>query len=246
MAKTIVGLVLGGCCFLIVAAQLDAGYSSPKWASQLAQPSIVPILVTAVQVNTDRPTVTFGLQNTSAKAITAWHVSIAVGNQTSGRGVDAYRSFAGLTKDRSHLAPGGTITVTANLPSQVLESSVTPVITPTCAVFEDKSYAGDGKFADFVFQQRAAELAAWQQVTAALEKARTASAVNLSTLEGLLSTMDGLPASERATIVRQNARTNLSLAITAVRAGRSSAGPKLDSLLNNAHRNLAAAAAHSQ
>lgn len=194
----------------------------------------------------DKSGVTFNLQNTSAKAITAWHVRITLGDSNSGKGTDAYRSFAGLTRDRAHIVPGGTIAVAASIPSGTVATSSPPVVQPTCAVFEDRSFAGDATFADFIFKRRSAELAAWQQVFGELDKARAGGPVGLTTLEHVLSTMDASPQNDGADMVRQNARANLSLAIAAVRTEGASAASRLDGLLDRARRNLAAAMAHAR
>jgi hypothetical protein len=205
----------------------------------------IPLSVFSVQVDPQQPTATFILQNTGPKTITAWHVSIAVGKTTSGKGADGYRSFAGLTSDASHIPPGATITLTAAVPKGAAESSPAVSVTPDCAIFDDKSFVGDAKFAEFVFQRRSAELAAWQQVTEELDRVRLAG-VTVPALEQVLAAMDGTPQNNAGDLVRQTARTNLTLAIADIRVGRSNPVTRLNGLLDTARRNLAATRANSR
>jgi hypothetical protein len=122
-------------------------------------------------------TVTFTVQNTGTKTITAWDVRMFVGDATSGYGTDAYRSFAGLAKDTGrHIAPAAVFTATAR-PSRsrrpsIASQDVTAFIEPVAAVFADKSSVGDQKQVDFIFQVRAKRLAGWQAAIIKLEHAR--------------------------------------------------------------------------
>jgi hypothetical protein len=68
----------------------------------------------------------------------------------------------------------------------------------------------------------------------------------VSTLEAVLATIDGTPRNDGTDMIRQNARVNITLAISSVRAGQSSAASRLDGFLEEARHSLAAATAHSR
>jgi hypothetical protein len=203
----------------------------------------------------DGPAGTFLLQNTGSKAITAWHLAVGAGGDSGGLGVDAYRSFAGLIPDEAgtsrwgdvtYIAPGASIKVMAGITAGRGRGAAAGVMTPTCAVFDDRSFAGDAKFADFVFWRRGLERAAWSQITGELEKARARGVAGVPTLEAVLATIDGTSRNDGSDVVRQTVRTNITLAIMSVRAGESSAASRLDGFLDEACRSLAAATAHSR
>jgi hypothetical protein len=196
----------------------------------------------------------FLLENTGSKAITAWHLALGV-DHSAGTGVDAYRSFAGLVPDEArtsrwgdvgYIAPGASIRVIASIQDGRGGSSPAAVITPTCAVFDDRSFAGDAKFADYVFRRRAIERDAWREITGALVKARARGVAGVPTLEAVRGTIDATPRNDASDAVRQTVRTNITIAIASIRAGESSADSRLDGFLDEARRSLAAATAHSR
>jgi hypothetical protein len=197
-------------------------------------------------MNADPATVTFLVQNTGVKAITAWHVTIAVGDESKAFGVDAYRSFAGVADEQMHIMPGAVRSVTTNAPAALAASSSIAVITPTCAIFEDRSFAGDSKFADYVFRRRAAERAGLRQLNLELCQAKAAGPVSLTTLETLLSTMDVTVRSDGGDPHRQSVHANLAYGIARSRSGKSSAVLVLNGLLDDAKRDLAAVEAHAR
>jgi hypothetical protein len=146
----------------------------------------------------------------------------------------------------THIAPGASIRVMASVTAGRGRGAAAGVITPTCAVFDDRSFAGDAKFADFVFWRRGLERAAWSQITGELEKARARGAADVATLEAVLATIDGTSRNDGSDGVRQTVRTNITLAIMTIRAGESSATARLDGFLDEARRSLAAATAHAR
>jgi hypothetical protein len=144
----------------------------------------------------------------------------------------------------SYIRPNELITVTADLPGGT-KSSVPIVVTPTTAVFADTSFAGDSKYAQRVFEQRRKQLEAWQEIASRLNEARNAGAVDMAALERLLAVIDESIARNGGDIVRRTFRTNLSLRLADVRAGRAQALSALMSFIDEASRNVAAATAHS-
>jgi hypothetical protein len=230
----------------------DAASSFTEIDSQagVARESVpdVPMTVVSTQLSSDGRTVTFVVQNNSAKVVTAWDVAIRIGSELDakfgGYGTDSYRSFAGLVESGPHIFPGGSITTTANAPSGSDAAAPLVVITSTAAVFADNSSAGDKKFADLVFQRRAVQLAAWQEITSELDQIGKSGTVDVANLELILSRLNASLAKNGPDIVRMTFRSNLSIAIADIRSGRALASAKLNLLLDDARRNAAAAAAH--
>ena len=232
---------------------VDVSGRSDTWQATAAQfntaPVTVPISVLSEQVDPTRRVVTFVLQNTGTKVITAWDVRFVVGTEPDakygGIGVDAFREFAGLVGGQASLImPGGTIIRTAPLPPGS-EQPATVVITPTAAVFADASFAGDEKFAQLIFDNRTAQLQSWQDIVRKLERTRDGGHVDLNELELLLSDLDSQP-SRNGDIVRRTFRANVSIAVANVRAGRGQARATLIQLLDDARHNVAVANAHRQ
>lgn len=213
-------------------------------AQSQAAENAVPIRVSSVEMNSERPTVSFILENTSSQVITAWNVRITTGNRVGGRGVDGYRGLAGLSRPGSHIVPGGTLSVTASLPPGQSSSSSPLVVTAVGAIFEDRSFAGDPEWADSVFKSRAAQLAAWTQVVSEFQKLQAMKALSVAVLEVAVSRFDAAPYNDGGDIVRANARTNLKLVIEDARKGSAEAGVRLDAMLVRARSSMAAASAH--
>ena len=226
-----------------VAMALIAPYSRAQTTS-----STVPLSVSVMRVDPSPRAVTFTVQNTGTKTVSAWHVRIAVGTEPDaaggGYGVDAFRSLEGLfTGASSYIRPNELVTATADLP-QGTKSVAPVVITPTTAVFADPSFAGDATFAQSVFDQRRQQLEAWQEIEGLLQEARTRGTVDANALEQLLVTIDNSIAQHRDDVVRRTFRTNLALRLTDVRAGRAQALQVVTGMLDEASRNIAAVAAH--
>jgi hypothetical protein len=194
----------------------------------------------------DSPTVTFILENTSATTITAWDVRITVGAHSSGKGADGYRSFAGLTRAGQYIPPGGTLPVTARIPSGVASSSSPATITPRCAIFADKSVVGDEKCATFFFERRAAAMAAWQQLLAELRPVSTKGSASASSLQAVLARISAAPQNDGGDAIRQSVRANLSAVISRINSGERAKGPTFQDLVADAERNLAATQAHTR
>jgi len=224
------------------------GAAATKAKAQAGSPAVL-ITVLSSQVDPTRRKVTFALQNTGTKVITAWDVTIVVGMEPEakygGHGVDAFRESEGLVDGRSFIVPGGTVTATANLPFE--SENLAPVaVTPSAAVFADTSFAGDARFAQLVFARRGVQLAAWQEIVRQLEQIRNTDSGDVGKLDVVLSDVNGSIARNGGDIVRTTFRANLSLSIVNVRAGRRQALPELSRLLTEAHRNVAVATAHSK
>lgn len=220
----------------------------PQQSGTASLSTEIPISILSASMGSRPDEVVFVVQNVGIKDITAWEVRIEVGTppetKTGGYETDSYRPFAGVVPCGTHIAPGGTRTIIAKLPVGSEALSPILVVTPTAAVFADKSYAGDEKFATFVFERRAAERAAWLEVVAHLERAEQEPA-GLPGLEAALTQVNSSILRNGDDIVRKTIRANLSVAIRDVREGRASAASKIRSLLDDARRNLAAATIHS-
>ena len=225
----------------VVASCLVMAPSQPPQATEVA----VPVRVSAVELSAVDPTISFNLENTGAKAITAWEVFVSVGDRTTGRSVDAYRGLAGLTQPGSHILPGGTLSVTLPLPFRLTSSSVKPIVTVTGAIFEDKSSVGNAKWIDLVFQSRAGELAAWTEVVAELEKLRAAPILGAGAVEEATALFDVAPRNDGGDSIRKVTRTNLGLVTGDLSIGQAKAFSRLDLLLKLARDSRAAAAAHT-
>jgi hypothetical protein len=111
-------------------------------------------------------------------------------------------------------------------------------------VFVDTSFAGDPRYAKFVFDGRRAQLDVWQEIADSLERIRVSGRVDVEMLDALLSDMDASIARHGEDIVRKTFRTNLWLRIRDIRAGRAAPSAVLMDFLNDANRNVAAATAH--
>jgi hypothetical protein len=215
-------------------------------STQASSPAL-PLSVTVSQIDSTGRTVTFTVQNTGGKVITAWHVAIVVGSDRDaahgGYGVDGFRQFEGLGPGQGYILPNGVMNATAKLPQG--SDNVSPlVVMPDVAIFADTTFVGDVKSVQWFFDRRRAQLAAWQEIAGALERARTSSTVDERTMELLLSTMDDSIARNGRDIVRQTFRANLSLRLADVRAGRAQAVSTLTAFLQEASENIAAATAH--
>ncbi len=247
-------------CFALATATLplvgvDTASPSPVLLAQAGTPAkpssaqSLPMSVLWAQADSQRKTVTFAIQNTGTKVITAWDVVIVVGTEPEARyggyGVDAFRGFAGLVPGRSHIPPNGTVTVTADLPSGS-EGLVPVVVMPNSAVFADTSFAGDPKSAEFVFERRREQLEAWREIVQQLEAASQAQTLDVEPLELMLANVNASMQRNGVDIVRSTFRANLSIAIGNIRAGRTQVAPALSRLLQEARQNVAVATAHSR
>ncbi len=213
------------------------------------QNSVVPISVSSATWNPNEETVTFSLRNDSAKTITAWDVQIRLlpdGSGSLGHGADSYVTAAGLLPGGYHILPGGSVTRTVKLAASLSAISAGVEVTPTAAIFFDKSIVGDQAFADVVFQRRDRDRLAWQEVVIALEQAVTEKGPNMEALRFALSRIDASLVGIEPDSVRGTARTNLALAISDVQVGRDSAQSRLDSLKTEARKRLVAATTHSR
>jgi hypothetical protein len=209
----------------------------------------VPLSILSSQIDGRQQTVTFTLQNTGTKTITAWEVAIVAGTEPDARyggyGVDSFRSFAGLSQGGSALVPGSTAVVTAPLPSR--SNALNPVvILPRVAIFADTSFIGDDRFAQLIFDGRAAQLAAWRDILHLLEGARNKGIVDSTSLESILAGVNATILRDGPDIVHQTFRANLSQALSNVRTGKEPAASALTRFLDEARQNVAAAAAHSR
>lgn len=221
--------------------------SSPQ--APAIQNAVVPISVVSVQWDPNEQLVSFTLRNDTDKTITAWDVQIRSGpnssGASSGHGVDSYSSAAGVLPEGYHIPPRGTVVKTARLGS-LPDGSTAVEITPLAAIFDDKSIAGDSRFADDVFARRARDRDAWQEVLAILEQARNTDGPGEEVLRLALSRVDDSLRRHGKDFVITTTRTNLRLALEDVQKGRDSPGPRLDALADQARRSVAAAVAHSR
>lgn len=246
MVRQLSVLLVWLCCYecffqraSIAASERKAGAPTGVTSSWDA---VGPLVVVFSHVDPVEQSVAFALQNTGEKAITAWQVRIVIGNEPEvkrvGFGTDAYRAFSGLIPG-DHILPGATVKVTRKV--EFDSELITPVAvtTPTAAIFADKSFAGDKAFVERTFQRRAAELKALQQITAELERVR-ASGGTQQDLELLLFQN---PSDNN--VMWQAFRFSVSAAVREIQSGRASTASKLKWLMDMAHRNLAAASAHS-
>lgn len=228
-------------------------------SGQAAQPrapvasgASVPLTVLASQVDVPRQVITFTLQNTGTTTITAWQVDFLIGaspgHNIGGHGVDAFREFEGLAEPAArgilYLPPGGTVTLSAALPSNVGVGDLVTV-SPRMTIVSDTSFAGEPRLAQAVFDKRADELSAWREMARILQEGRNSGAVDAAKLDSILETIGTLPRAH-ADIVRLVVRSNLAAAITDVRQGRDQALTALNRLLGQAERNVSAATAHSR
>jgi hypothetical protein len=217
---------------------------------QATSDSGVPLSVTSYLVDVGNQTISLTLHNTSNRAITAWHVDIRVGTppavRSGGVGVDAFRQYEGVptATGGGYLVAGGTATTTLRLPVET--TSVDSIeLRPSVAIYADKSYSGDPRLANMVFQRRADELKAWREITPLLDSARNAGTVDASVLESLLSQIVN-SSTDPGDFARKSVGSNLRGAILSVRAGRVQPTIALNRIVDEAHRNLAAVAAHSK
>jgi hypothetical protein len=245
-------LIIVLCSALSTMSSLPTGIadSIPLTCEQAPSSSeVVPMTVLWSQVNPERKTVTFALQNTGTKAITAWDVTITAGTEPEakhgGHGADAFREFAGIVEGRSFILSNGSITATAQLPRNS-ENLLPIVVKPAAAVFADNTSAGDPRFINLVFERRLAQLEAWQEISQHLENARKAGALDAAVLGQIQANVDTAIAQKGQDVVRSTFRTNLALAIANVRAGKAQVPSTLERLLAEAHRTIAVATAHSK
>ena len=238
----------------LLASLLCAGTSGPTRTiedlSDLRQgASAVPLHIVSIHRLPESWQIEFTLQNVGEKTITAWNVSFTVGTGkeavTGGYGTDAYRAFAAGDPGSKYILPGRTITAVVAMPSRA-DPSAAVTVTPTSAVFADKSAVGDPKNVEFVFQRRAerrdAFLAMIDELKTALENGPT-----VESLEKLLGRLDQSLAKKPGDPVRAIVvRPSLLMAIKEVAEGRSASEAGLDSLLARMQQDLAAAIAHSR
>ncbi len=208
--------------------------------------AVKALVVFDLQLTADRPAVTFRLQNTTSKTITAWRVTVDVGGEQSGYGADAYPSFAGLSKVANHIVPGGSISVTAPLPSGLSASSLQPRVIPSAVVFDDRSSEGDKEYIDFVFAHRAIQLVQWREIVAEFDAVSRPASATLASMEHLLARLQSAPAGEKPNMVRRTAIMNLSWRVKSVSEGRATAQASVAALLEVARQNVAALSIHSR
>jgi hypothetical protein len=130
------------------------------------------------------------------------------------------------------------------IPATTVATAPRTAITPTGAIFADKSSAGDAMFIESVFQSRAAQRTAWRQVLRAFEKAKAERGPLVAALEGALGQIDSKPHDDVGDHVRATARANLQEVMAAAREGDPQAPSLLDFLLLQARQSVAAADAH--
>jgi hypothetical protein len=217
---------------------------------QVASDSSVPLSVTNYLVDVGNQTISLTLHNTSNRAIVAWHVDIRVGTppdvRSGGIGVDAFRQYEGVptAAGGGYLLAGGTATTTLRLPVET--TSVDSVeLRPRIAIYADKSYSGDSRLANMIFERRADELKAWREITPLLDSARDAGIVDATVLESLLSRIV-TSSTDPGDFARRSVGANLRNAILSVRAGSVQPTIALTRIVDEAHLNLAAVAAHSR
>ena len=214
-----------------------------------ADTSAIPIRVVSVQAVPNTRRITFVLQNTGKKTITAWNVSLAVPSAPDvargGLGTDAYRSCAGLIPNESCMPPGSTAMATADMPSRAGETTTVVDVEPTVAIFDDKTFVGDAGFAEMVFKRRAVQRDALRAVMSDIQEAITAGATP-EALASLLARL-GPAGPENTDVVRAiMVRPIVVTAIADLRQGRGSSPTMLTDLLERLRGELAAAIAHSR
>jgi len=236
----------------VLVAALAGPHTLP--ATQQGNPAdgSVPLSVLSSQVDYEKQTVTFALQNTSNRPVTAWHVDIVLGTaphvHTGGYGIDAFRQFEKVSdsgsEEASYLLAGATTTATAPLPFTARPSEPV-VITPRLAVFADTSFSGDFRFAEAVFEKRANELEAWKDVVRRLQVAQGRRPLDAAALKALVADLSAASYAH-ADVVRIMARANVLAAIRGVKDGKESPAAALDRLMQDAQRNVAAATVHAK
>jgi hypothetical protein len=220
-------------------------YPSHTFSSTQQQDPAMPVQVSAIQLDHSGRVVSFDLLNTATKTVTAWDVRVVVNGRITGESVDSYRSFAGLVPSRSYILPGGRLPVTLRQPSDPSSTSLSPSVTVTGAVFEDKSFVGNAEWVEFVFRSRAEEMTAWIQVVQEFEKLRVLPVLSLSALAASRSRFDDH--NDAGDGVRNATRSNLALVMRDVSAAHEAqALSRLETLVQMARDSRIAAAAHSR
>jgi hypothetical protein len=203
-----------------------------------------PLQVSSVALAGAPPVITFDVVNTSLKAVTAWQADVIFDGRRYIKGQDDYDNFANGRPAKAYILPASRFPVTLTLPPTTSASSV-PKVTLIGAIFADRTFVGDSKWADTVFQTRAANLIACNQVVQEFEQLLQLTDVTTDALNSTLSRLESASQLDQlGDSPRLTARSHIRMLIADAKTNPAKVRPRLEYFLTLAMSSQTAAAAN--
>jgi hypothetical protein len=204
----------------------------------------LPISVIARTYSHTQQSVQFTVLNDGDQTVTAWQVSLEAKGpdgarlQSKGWATDSYLSAAGVIPTGLHVEPKQTATTTVRFAST---QGAIVTVEVTAAILSDGTAFGAARDVDYLFTLRERHYNTWTNILSVLREANR----NDTGLTALQSAESGLVSAlshdkENPRLV--NALQNIRIAIADAEQGRANPITRMESLIANTERQLAAAA----